>query len=218
VAVTVDPAQFLEDQFPKSWWPLVPTTLKTAYAAANATIAADPILQIESAQDNRGRIISWATDLGFKRLVDTGQLPADYRWKSFVAPTGRYLEIRLSHSVLTISQVAIANKQPRSVRFRENGRMNNEPFFDLPEFADEQEVKGLPHFLLIHGHQSLTFAHLSVPHPLHHRDYRYRTPNLMNLPHAVPVTGPAVEDTDIDFDATSLLKEEIEKWRKDHGE
>lgn len=215
---TVDPSEFLEDQFPKKYWHLIPTTLKTAYAAADACMAADPLLQIESAQDNRGRFVSWATDFGFKRLIETGQLPFDYRWKPFSKPTGRYLEIALSHSVVSISQVAEAAKQPRSVKFRKNGRMNNEPFFDLPDFADEKEVKGLPHFLIVHGHQSLTFAHIAVPHPLHHRDYRFRSPNLLAMPHEVPSAGPAVEDTDDDFEATNLLKEEIEKWRKDHGE
>lgn len=218
MAKTVDPEEFLQDQFPRTHWSLIPTTLRTAYAAADAMIASDPILQVESAVDNRGRIISWSTDFAFQRLIETEQLPFDYRWKTFSAPTGRYLEIRLSHSVITISQVSDAAKQPRNVRFRENGRLNNEPFFDLPEFADEQEVKGLPHFLLVHGHQDLTFAHLAIPHPLHHRNYSYKTPNLLNLPHAIPATGPDVEDTDFDFDATIILKEEIEKWRRDHGE
>ena len=214
---TVDPGSFLEDQFPKRYWPLIPTTLKGAYSAANDLVRDEPILQIESALDNRGRLISWATDLAFKRLIDTGQLPFDYRWKPFAQPTGCYLEIRLSHSVVSISQVADAKKQPRSVRFRENGRMSNEPFFDLPEFEDEQDVKGLPHFLLVHGYQSLEFAHLTVPHPLHHRHYRHRTSNLLNMPHEISSTVADVEDTDIDFDATELLKEEIEKWQRDHG-
>lgn len=214
----VDPEGFLIDQFPKKYWPLIPTTLRTAYAAATDLAASDPILQIESAQDNRGRLVSWAADFFFKRLIETGQLPFKFRWQSFAKPTGRYLEIRLSHSVVTISQVADPAKQPRNVRFRENGRLNNEPFFNLPEFADEQAVKGLPHFYLVHGHQDLTFAHLAVPHPQHHRDYRFRTSNLMSMPHALPKPGPAIEDTDVDFDAMQLLKEDIDKWRKDNGE
>jgi hypothetical protein len=214
---TVDPQQFLEDQFPKKFWHLIPTTLRAAYSAANALADSEPILQVESAQDNLGRIISWATDLGFKRLIETGQLPFDYRWRSFSRPTGRYLEIRLPHSVVSISQVADAKKQPRSVQFRDNGRMNNEPFFNLPEFADEQELKGLPHFLMVHGYQSLTFSHLAVPHPLHHRDYRYISPNLLDMPHIMPAIGPEAENTDRDFNATELLKEEIQKWRVDHG-
>jgi hypothetical protein len=213
----VIPDEFLSDQFAKRYWHLIPTTLRTAYSAVGQLVANEPILQIESAMDNRGRLISWACDLGFKRLIETGQLPFDYRWRPYSKPTGRYLEIRLSHSVVTISQVADPSKQPRNVQFRENGRMNNEPFFDLPEFADEQEIKGLPHFLIVHGHQSLTFSHLAMPHPLHHRDYLFKTTNLMNMPHEVPSTGPAVEDTDIDFDATNLLKEDIERWRKDNG-
>lgn len=214
----VDPEGFLIDQFPRKYWPLIPTTLRTAYSAATELAASDPILQIESAQDNRGRLVSWAADFFFKRLIETGQLPFDFRWQSFAKPTGRYLEIRLSHSVVTISQVADPDKQPRSVRFRENGRLNNQPYLDLAEFADEQAVKGLPHFLLVHGHQDLTFSHLAVPHPQHHRDYSFKTPNLMKMPHEVPSLGPAVEDTDMDFGAMQLLKEDIDRWRKDHGE
>lgn len=212
----VDPEGFLVDQFPKRYWPLIPTTLRTAYAAASEMAAAEPILQIESAQDNRGRLVSWAVDFSFKRLIETGQLPFEFRWKPFVKPTGRYLEIRLSHSVVTISQVADPERQPRSVRFRENGRLNNQLSFNWPEFADE--VIGLPHFLLVHGYQDLTFSHIAVPHPLHDRNYRYRTPNLMQMPHEVPSAGPAVENTDIDFGALELLKEDIDKWRRDNGE
>ena len=50
----------------------------------------------------------------------------------------------MSHSVLSISQVNNPAKQPRSVAFRENARLNNEPFFDLEEFKDEREVRGYP--------------------------------------------------------------------------
>lgn len=214
---TVSPESFLLDQFPKTYWPPVPTILKGAYDAVDDLAADQPILQVESARDNKGRLITWATDLAFVKAIETGQLPFDYRWRPFAKPTGRYLEIRLAHSVLTISQVADARKQPRNVQFRENGRLNNEPFFDLPEFSDEQELRGLPHFLLIHGHQSLAFAHLAVPHSQHKRNYRYRSPNLMRLPHEVPQSVPAVEDTDADFEARELLKEEIEKWRRDNG-
>ncbi|WP_155976389.1 hypothetical protein [Novispirillum itersonii] len=213
----VDPEGFLEDQFPKKYWHHIPTTLRTAYAAAAELIASDPILQIESAIANRGRFISWATDFGFKRLLETHQLPFEFRWRPFSKPTGSYLEIRLSHSVVSISQISDPTKQPRNVRFRENGRLNNEPFFDLPEFADEHTVKGEPHFLLVHGYQELTFAHLALPHPLHNRNYRFRTTNLMSIPHELPSTGPAIEDTDVDFNATQLLKEDIERWRKDNG-
>ncbi|WP_416358250.1 hypothetical protein ACLNGM_10205 [Aureimonas phyllosphaerae] len=214
---TVDPREFLLDQFPRKHWPLIPTTLKAAYSAADAMIKEQPILQVQSAADNRGRVVTWATDRAFEQLVKSGRLPFECRWKPFAKPTGSYLEIQLSHSVLSISQVAIREKQPRSVRFRENGRLNNQPMFDLPEFEEEERVKGLPHLLLVHGHRSLDFAHLAVPHPQHHRDYRFRSDNLLHLVHEVPTVGPDVEDTEFEFTATDLLKQDIEKWQRDNG-
>lgn len=212
----ISAANFLLDQFPVKHRPLIPTTLKSAYSAAAMLIWAEPILQVASAEDNRGRIVSWAVDLAIERAVQTGQLPYEYEWKSFALPTGRYLELKLSHSVMSVSQIANPSKQPRNVVFRENGRINNEPFFDLDEFRDEAKVKGLPHFLLIHGYQELTFAHLAVPHALLRRDYIYRTPNLMSIPHEIPSDAPGVEDTE--FEAAMILKGEIEKWRRDNGE
>lgn len=215
---TIDPANFVADQFPKKYWPRIPTTLRTAYLAVEKLVEEEPILKIESAQDNKGRLITYAVDFGFQRLIESGGLPFDYRWNSFARPTGRYLEIRLPHSIITISQVADPKKQPRNVVFRANGRINNEPFFDLPEFADEQDVKGVPHFLLLHGHRSLEFAHLAVPHPIHHRNFRYKSENLLNLPHEIETEVPATEDTDTDFEALNLLKDDIAKWRRDNGE
>jgi hypothetical protein len=212
----VSAEQFLLDQMPTRYRALIPTTLKTAYGAVNLLIAQEPILQVVSAGQNKGRLVSFATDLGFERLIKTGQWPFEFRWRNFAKPTGRYLEVRLSHSVLSISQVNNPKKQPRSVVFRENARLNNEPFFDLEEFRDEREIRGLPHFLLVHGHQELTFAHLGVPHAQHDRNWIFRSGNLMLLPHVVTSEAPVVEDTE--FNAAITLKEEIEKWRKDHGE
>lgn len=213
---TVSPELFLLDQFPRTYWALIPTTLTTAYEAAKRLAAEEPILQVESAQDNHGRLISWAVDLGFVRLIESGRLPFDYRWRPFAKPTGRYLEIRLSHSVVSISQVTDPVKQPRSVEFRRNGRLNNEPCFDLPEFDEDQYITGLPHFLITHGHQTLDFAHLGIPHPIHSRGFRYLSSNLMGLPHEVADDLPPAEDTDTDFEALNLLKQDIEKWRRDN--
>lgn len=213
---TVSAEHFLLDQFPLRLRPTIPTTLRAAYAAADLVIDAEPILKVKSADDNRGRIVSWAVDLAAERLIQTGQWPFDYEWKKFAKPTGHYLRIRLPHSFMSISQVSDPTKQPRNVVFRENARLNNEPFFDLAEFRMDQETRGRPHFLLTHGHQELTFAHLAVPHSQHQRNYIYRTPNLLNLPHQVPVDAPAIEETD--FEAVLLLKEEIEKRIRDHGE
>ena len=214
----VSPELFVLDQFPREYWPLIPTTLTTAYAAARLLADEDPILQMPSAKDNHGRLVSWAVDLGIVRLVESGRLPFDFRWKSFAKPTGRYLEIRLPQSVATISQIADPEKQPRSVEFRRNGRLNNQPTFALPEFEEEREITGLPHLLITHGHQSLKFAHLGVPHPEHGQGFLYRTPNLMALPHAVEDNLPATENTDTDFEALELLKQDLEQWRRDNDD
>lgn len=213
---SVSPEVFLLDQFPRQYWPLIPTTLTTAYAAARRLADEETILQVPSAQDNHGRLISWAVDLGFVRLIESGRLPFDFRWKSFAKPTGRYLEIRLPQSVVSISQVVDPQKQPRNVAFRKNGRLNNEPCFDLPEFEAEQTITGLPHLLIAHGHQTLEFAHIGVPHPLHNKGFRYLSPNLMRLPHEVVDDLPATEDTDTDFEALELLKQDLEQWRRDN--
>jgi hypothetical protein len=212
---TVSAERFLLDQIPIVHRALIPTTLKTAYSAARVMAKNEPILQVPSAENNRGRLISWAVDFGFERLIKTGQWPVDYRWRNFAKPTGRYLEIRLSHSVLSISQISNPKQQPRDVVFRENARLENRQFTLFPELEEDREISGLPHFLLVHGYQDLSFAHITVPHVDHGRGYLYRTPNLMMMPHAVPADEPLPEDTDAE--AIITLKEEIEKWQRDHG-
>jgi hypothetical protein len=160
--------QFLLNQIPIRHRILFPPVFKSAYAAVETIVKAEPVLQEPSAEDNRGRIVSWAVDRGFRRLIESGTWPVDYRWAFFAKPTGRYLQVRLSHSLLSISQVADPTIQPRDVVFRQNARINNrEPYFALPEFDDTRAVAGLPSFLLIHGYQELAFAHIGVPHPIH---------------------------------------------------
>jgi hypothetical protein len=196
---------------------MIPTTIKTAYAAAALVIKDEPILSVMSAQDNGGRIIQWAVDLGFEKLVQSGQWPFDYRWQPFARPTGHYLEILPSHSVITISQVPEARVQPRDVVFRENKRLNTQGWLTgLPNPRDQSSTIGLPHILLVHGHQELTFAQLGIPNEHHWEGYAYRTDNLLNMPHEVVTPEPMVEQTD--DEAVISLKEEIDRWRRDHGQ
>src|SRR5882724_10968708 len=162
---TVDYAEaFLRDQIPLPLRSSIPATLKTAYEAAALLIRDEPILNVTSAQDNRGRIVQWAVDLGFERLCQSGQWPFDFRWRYFERPTGRYFEILPSHSVVTISQVSDPAKQPRDVAFRANKRVNSQAWLrDLPKPDDEEPAGGAPHVLLVHGYQGLNFAHLGLP-------------------------------------------------------
>ena len=157
-----------------------------------------------------------SVDFGFVRLIKTGALPFDFSWDYFARPTGRYLSIRASHSIITISQISDPTKQPRNAIFRENHRLNNQLFLDIPELFDD-DLTGLPHLLITHGYQSLDFVYLCVPDPIHTNGYRFRTGNLLNAPHEVCSEVPAPENTDTDFENLNLLKEDIERWTKDHG-
>jgi hypothetical protein len=212
----VDHAQaFLLDQIPLHLRPVIPATLKTAYAAAALLIDGEAILRVASAQDNRGRIIQWAVDLGFQKVCESGEWPFEHKWRLFEKPTGRYLEIRPSHSVITISQVADPQKQPRDVRFRANKRLNTQPWLrGFPKPRGEDDPNGIPHIILAHGHQGLNFAHLGIPNANHRSGYLCRTANLLLMPHGVRSDVPPPEDTDIE--AVVSLKEEIDKWRRDN--
>ena len=176
------PEAFVQDQIPKSRWSAIPTILRTAYAAAGEMVRESPILQIESAIDNNGRLISYAVDFGFRRAIESGMIDCDYRWRPFARPTGRYLELRFSHSTASISQVSVAKTPPRKVVFRENARLRNQGLFPYPEFAEELVVSGLPHLLIVHGYQALNFAHIAVPSSGSGSEYVWRSRNLMNLP------------------------------------
>lgn len=206
---------FLKDQISIAYQSQIPTTLKTAYETAKLIIAGEPVFSIPSAMDNHGRIIQWCVDAAFEKLITTGKWPFDYRWRHFNKPTGRYLEIRPTHSCVTISQVKNPKKQPRDVRFRENKRLQSQGFLRGLE-PIEDDIRGLPHILLLHGHKSLDFAHLAIPKGLHENGFHYSTGNLMRTPHAIPSTDVPIEDTDFDLSVLSL-KEEIDKWRRDHG-
>lgn len=210
---------FVKDQIKPDLWPKFSTLLRGAYAAADELVKDNPILQVKSAEYNKGRIISWAVDFAAERAVETGAIPCEFRWRSFNDPTGRYIELRFPHSRLTISQVSDPMRQPRNVGFRENARLSNgQGAFNFTDEIIEKEdkVTGFPHILFLHGHQSLRFAHLAVPSSTSKRDFLWRSQDLMTLPHEIPKNGPATEDTDYDLNEMKLLKVRIEKWRRDN--
>ena len=204
-----------KDQITIAQQSLVPPTIKQAYEAADILIREFAILNVPSAQDNRGRIIQWAVDLSFQRLAESQQWPFDFRWRFFDRPTGRCLEILPSHSVVTISQVTDPTRQPRDVLFRANKRLNGQGWLQGMQ-PEDIKTSGIPHILLLHGHQAPDFAHLGIPRAELEAGYYYRTSNLMLMPHVVVTPEPPPEDTD--FEAVMTLKEEIDKWRRDNGE
>jgi hypothetical protein len=204
---------FLQDQIPVAQRAIIPTTLKNAYAAAALVIANEPIFNIPSGISQHGRVIQLAVDSAFAKLVASGQFGRDLRWRYFEKPTGQYLEVLFSHSALTISQVGDPDKQPRDVGFRRNKRLSSQITMEFMQDGPA-DTTGLPHILLLHGHQSLNFAHLAIPEPLHWLGFQHKTKNLMLMPHAVPEQEVPMEDTDAD--AVMSLKEEIDRWMRDN--
>lgn len=211
--------RFVLDQIPLRHRRLIAPKLKLAYETVDGHIAGTPFLQVPTARDNRGRLLSWAVDFALKGLIESGEWPVDYRWQVFAKPTGRYLEIILPHSTLTVSQVAFWNEQPRDVQFRSNARMGNLQI-RLPGFEEEEpeeESAGPISLLLVHGYKELEFAHIGVPHAHHGNGYIYQTPNLQRLLYeAAPPDVPPPESA-VDVDELMSLKEEIERWQKDSG-
>lgn len=101
-------------------------------------------MEAKSAEENRGRFITYAVDFGFERAIKSGTFDCDYRWKEFARPTGRYLELRFSHSTASVSQVSDPVCQPRAVVFRENARLRTQAIFPFAELEKEMEVSGFP--------------------------------------------------------------------------
>ena len=210
--------EFLKDQFPVRQQVLLPPVLKAAYSAVADLVRDTPFLQIHSATYNRGRMLTWAVDHAVENLIRSDRWNVDYRWRTFGSPkaTGSYLEIRFSHSKMTISQIADSSVQPRSVYFRENARLFNNPLLPFEDLKNESSVTvtGRPSLLLIHGHQKLSFLHVAMPHAVRRRAYICKTTNLLTLPQEVTQTGPPVEDTT--FRNTLTLKTQIEMWLRDN--
>jgi hypothetical protein len=113
-----------------------------------------------------------------------------------------------------VSQVEDPDRQPRKVVFRENARLRAQNMFE--DFEEEEPLSGVPHFILVHGYQTLSFAHFGLPSATSSRKWEWSTENLMNMPHEIQAEGPPPEDTDTDFDEVNLIKEEIERWRRDN--
>lgn len=212
----VNPQDFLDDQFPMAARRVVPTILNTAYSTIRKVVKDEPALQVQSAKQDLGRLMSYAVDRGFEIAIENGSLPFDYCWKDYARPTGKYLALQMTHSFATISLAKTPREQPRSVVFRETAKTLNSQLSLFRSSPDEIKVNGVPHILLLHGFWEPEYAHLGIPKADCNRDFSYRTENLFNLARLVESDGPPPEDTDTQFEDVELLKTEIDKWRRDN--
>lgn len=209
----VKPSAFLDDQLSPELRSQIPVTIRQAYKAADDLIKDQPILEVSSARSNHGRIRSWAMDLAFERLITTGCWPFDYSWEYFEKPTGKYLQIRLGSSLMSMSLVADPKYVPRRVQFRANNALGNPAPFLFDEMNHDYEVNGLPNFILVHGHKKPDFAHIGMPHP-ENRTWLDKTGNLMTLLHNIKDEDvPPIEAED--QEAVLTLKDDILKWQRD---
>jgi hypothetical protein len=203
--------RFVDAELPPAQRAVIAPALRAAYAAVDNLYEQEPLFSVESAIIGRGHIVAWAVDRQIERLLLSGQLPYDYRWSPFERPTGKYLQIRLPMSTLSISQLALPIDVPRHAHFRQNRILSNAPFLNLEGFEEEAQIGGLPHLLLTHGYQQLSFAHLGVLHPEPHRfGWIYRTPNLLKEVHVVDTDMPSEEAADAE--AVVTLRDEIARW------
>lgn len=205
---------FIDSEFPPVLRAYVPSALASAYTAVDELYDTVLLFTVTSARFNKGHVISWAVDFQIERLLKDGKLPFDYKWVPFDQPTGKYLQIYLPASTLSISQLPLPAAVPRHASFRHNRVLNNAPLLDFPEFQKEQRVTGLPHLILAHGYQQLSFAHIGVCDP-ESAGWIYRTPNLLKMPHAIESAEPKAEAADVDAEVT--LREELMRWARDHA-
>jgi hypothetical protein len=201
---TDNPAeQFADDEVPDSIRPLFPSALRRAYSAADITIERDPYLATPGAKYQRGDLIMLAASYEFQQLVANGSLPNfDGSWQYFARPTGKHFVMLTNRARITLNQVEDPKKKPRHAVFRNNyAELNERGLFDdvdedIQRAREEAERDGERRLLhILHGYQSLDFAHIAYPHPARNK-HMYRSPNLMRVPHEIasdlpPAEGPA---------------------------
>jgi hypothetical protein len=194
--------QFVDEEWPRRYRPLIPAALFRAYALADEAIEQFAFLRTPGGRYQRGDLIMVAASYEFEQLLETGRLPFDGAWEYFARPTGRHFVMRTHRARITTSQVEDPSKKPRRAIFRANfAELNEVSLFEeineqrrlQREEIERDNERRLIHIL--HGYQTLDFAHLAYPHPERNR-HIYRSANLLNLPRSIddpdlpPPEGP----------------------------
>jgi len=184
--------QFLYGEVPPELHPLIPSALRRAYAAANEMIDRHPQLTTPGGRYQRGDLIALAADYEFEQLIRASSLPFEPSWEYYARPTGKHFVMRSPRAHLTISQVDDPELRPRSAVYRNKFSLPNGRYlFDyMNEEIERDNERRLIH--IVHGYQSLTFAHLTLPHP-HQNKNVWSSQNLMKIPHVVSSDLPKAE-------------------------
>lgn len=155
----------LTEQFPSETRRLLVPALRRGYAAVDRLIEAEPIFATPAGKFQKGDLNVLAVELEIHKLTVAGKLPFEASWEYYDAPTGKHLVLRSDALRMTINQVRAMGQKPRQAAFRDTyGLPNTRYLFEDWNEADERE-NNLPHVLLLHGYQDLSFAQLAVPNP-----------------------------------------------------
>lgn len=183
--------ELLAEHFPTETRRLLVPALRRGYAAVDRLMEAEPIFATPAGKFHKGDLNVLAVELELHRLTVAGRLPFEATWEYYEAPTGKHLVLRSSAVRVTINQVKFLGQKPRPAAFRDSyGLPNMRYLFNDWNEAAERE-NNLPHVLLLHGYQDLSFAQLGVPNPAAN-DLIECTANLLNEPYEV--TEPVAEE------------------------
>ncbi|HLN85703.1 MAG TPA: hypothetical protein VK200_04560 [Candidatus Limnocylindrales bacterium] len=218
-------AQFVDEEWPNKYRPLIPAALRRAYLLADEAIDRIAFLRTVGGRYQRGDLIMLAASFEFEQLLASGSLPFDGSWEYFARPTGQHFVIRTPRARITTSQVEDPRKKPRAAIFRANyAELNEKSLFPevneqrrLPrEEIERDNERRLIHIL--HGYQTLDFAHLVYPHPESNR-HIFRSLNLLNLPRDIDDTDPSLPPPEGPSDSPDPeALERIERHLRDHSD
>lgn len=209
---TVTLAQdLLAEHFPPETRRLLVPALRRGYAAVDRLMEIEPIFATPAGRFQKGDLNVLAVELELHRLTTAGRLPFETAWEYYEAPTGKHLVLRSDAVRVTINQVKFMGQKPRHAAFRGSFGLPNMRylFADWNEAAERENH--LPHVLLLHGYQDLSFAQLGVPNPSAN-DLIECTSNLLWEPHEVaePVAeeGPSASpEPEVIEQLTKLIRD-----------
>lgn len=208
---TVTLAQdLLAEHFPAETRRLLVPALRRGYAAVDRLMDAEPIFVTPAGRFHKGDLNVLAVELEINRLTVAGHLPFEATWEYYDAPTGKHLVLRSNSLRMTINQVKVMGQKPRPAAFRASyGLPNMRYLFDDWNETVERE-NNLPHVLLLHGYQDLSFAQLAVPNPAAN-DLIECSANLLNECHVIE--EPVAEEGPYASPEPEIIEELVKRIR-----
>jgi hypothetical protein len=100
--------------------------------------------------------------------------------------------MRGKQSRITLAQVEHPGQKPRNAAYRDEFAVPNSVYLFEEMNEEVRREDGLRLIHIIHGYQTLNFAHLALPHPKQNKNV-WTSPNLMKIPHEITTDLPPAE-------------------------